>query len=134
MAKLLNKKVMEFKKLHAYFFQKQKMGNKKGFNFNIGGFIAIVIAVIILAVAAIPTYTSSVDSAYSGELECQDAVLDTFNWTSDPAVCFNGTHMSVTEAPTATGLTSAQRSLMLLGVTFLVIGGLVFVGKKSGII
>jgi len=108
--------------------------NKKGFSFNAsaGGIIAILVTVVILAVAFVPTYTTAVDNAYSGQFECNDAVLDTLNTTAN--LCYNGTHMSETEAPTQAGLSTSQRNILLLGVTFVVIGGLVFAVKKTGLV
>jgi len=120
---------MGYKIPHAIFNLNMEK-NKKGMAFSIAGIIGILIFIVILAVAVIPIYTSAVDSAKT--YSCDDDVLDTLNVSAN--LCYNGTHMSETESPTRTGTTAGQEVLLLLGVTFLVIGGLVFVGKKSGVI
>ena len=108
------------------------MENKKGLSMNIGGLVAIVVTIFIFVFAFVPIYTNSVDA--SKTYSCDDEDADTLNWSVDPPQCYDAENTSVTSDSTRTGTTSAQEILLGLGVTFGVIGALIFVGKKTNVI
>ena len=91
------------------------------------------VIMILLIIALVPVVVQFIADADRAVLECNDAGTPILNESLE--LCTNASGVGVVNAtPTEAGLTSTQSSMLLLTITFIVLGVVVVIVRKTGLI
>lgn len=108
------------------------MDRKGKLGITIPAVLGIIVAVVFL-VNLIPTYSTAIDDADYAILACNGATNTILNESYNPALCCNQTNCASNETASTEGLNSGQEALLLIGITMLVLGFVVYAVKGSGV-